>query len=279
MKRPSPSKRPELLHGDIERDLTPKQLAKIGAISFAYNNAEDKITALFGAVMDVPQEMVLEIVTRTGGMDGRIAIILAGAKRLELPESVQHTIEDTLGEAGFQRLKKCREAVIHARLISSPHAIGVTVERRAKRNEVLLSQAALDALYQHLTAIYGELNDMWTVLMLAFMMKSPHYTSDGLKKTLSERELPNAIAQYLQSHKNRQTLPPIPEFPPEPESDVLANQWLADRAAELMAEVPIFAELNLKLPDPPYTSVDAIRLDLFRQAIERLEEQSAARRC
>ena len=254
MKRPSSGKLVQLLHGDIERDLTQAQLAKIGAISFAYNNAEEAITHLFGTVTGLRDQMLLEVCTRINGTEGRIAVITEGAKqRLAVSEEFQRELEDTLGENGFSRLKKYREAVLHARIISSPNAIGKTVERRAKIHEVLLSQKALDVLYEHLKAIALELTGAGAVLAAVAISKDLGHEPTVRKKELAAAIEPSALAQYRAHRKTRLALPPIPEFPQEHESQELASQWIEACIAEMKAKVPAFAQL--KWPDPPYRSL------------------------
>src|ERR1700733_6338850 len=123
MKRPGSKNRPKYVTDDIERDLSPKQLAKVGAISFAYNKAEERVEELLGVVTGLHGEMLLQVSTRINGLDGKIAIVTNGAKSLGLSEENQHLLEETLGEDVFQKLKKYRDAVIHARLVSAPESI------------------------------------------------------------------------------------------------------------------------------------------------------------
>jgi hypothetical protein len=269
MKRPIPVKRSKLISDDIERDLSSKQLARVGAISFAYNNAEDKLTDLFAAATNLEDSLVLEVATRINGLDGIIAIILAGAKGLGVSDETLRLIEDTLGENGFQKLKKYREAVIHARLVSAPNAIGQTIERRAKINEVLLSQEALDALYVHLNAINLELGAIGPILFVAKAVKSTSFPVPLVE--LAERELPNVMAQYQDYRNQRQALPPIPAFPSESEFQEAASQWIATRITELMA--PFGGLRGLRLPDPPHRSLEEVSIQLLSQVIENQKKK------
>jgi hypothetical protein len=262
MKRPSSGKLAHLLHGDIERDLTQAQLAKIGAISFAYNNAEHAITKLFGAAIGLNAQMLLEVCTRINGTEGRIAIILEGAKqRLFVSKELQRLLEDSLGENGFAGLKKYREAVIHARLVSSPLAVGKTVERRAKTNEVLLSQKALDALYEHLKAITAELESASGVLIMVAASKDLVPEPSARKKELAAAVESIVLAQYRENHKKRLALQPIPEFPQESESEELASQWIEESLAAMKEKVPALAQV--KWPDPPYRTLYEVMLLTF----------------
>jgi hypothetical protein len=263
MKRPRSTKVPELVSGDIERDLTPGQLAKIGAISFVYNDAVGKVTDLFGAVTNLEGQMLLEVSTRINGLDGLIAVTTFGSKKCGISSEMQKMIEDTLGENGFQRLKKYREAVVHATLVSAPHGIGKTVERRAKVNEVLLSQSALDILYLHLKALCPELKSAWAVLVTARELKRSK--SAVLTKVLSERDLPKEQARYLDCRNQRLALPPIPEFPPESESAEAVSQWITDWLDELRRKHPELA--NLRPRDPPHQNLFEVIVDLLQKAV------------
>jgi hypothetical protein len=269
MKRPHSTKVPQLVTGDIERDLTPNQLAKIGAIAFTYNEAEAKITDMFGIVTNLSGQLLLEVATRINGLDGLIAVINSGSKGCGISDQTQRMFEETLGESGFQRLKKYREAVVHARLVSAPHGIGKTVERRARVNEVLLSQSALDALYLHLKAMRAELHCAWAVLVTSDALKRSK--SDAAKKVLAERDLPNEQARYLECRNQRQALPPIPEFPPESESAEAVSQWITAWLDELQRTHPELAKI--RAPKPPYRNLVEVIVDLLEKAVAQQKQK------
>lgn len=235
MKRSGSKNRPKYITDDIERDLSPNQLAKIGAISFAYNNAEARIDELLGVVTGLDGEMLLQVSTRINGLDGKIAIITHGAKALSLSEDNQRLLEETLGQDVFQKLKKYRDAVIHARLISAPESIGQRVERRAQINEVLLTQDALDVLYLQLKALCAELHAAWAVLVIAGMLKRAG--SDDPKRGLLESELGAEASRYQDCRSHRLSLPPIPEFPPESEYQLAVLEWSKAHVIEALEKM------------------------------------------
>jgi hypothetical protein len=234
MKRPrsAATTRPALVSGDIKKDLTKDQLAAVGAISFAYNKAEDRIDDLFGIVTGLSGQTRLEVSTRIHGIDGKMGIILRGAKELGVTAEDQGLLEELLGEKGvFGKLKTYRDAVIHSRVIHAPSSIGLRVERKAKINEVLLSQPALDALYVHLNACCSELTVAASVLHLALAIKNAA-TGDPSRAQL-EAGRPALSAQLQGCRTQRRSLPPIPKFPSESEFRAAEAQWQKARQDEL----------------------------------------------
>jgi hypothetical protein len=233
MKRPRlpATSRPVFMAGDIKRDLTKEQLAAIGAISLAYNKAEDRIDDLFGVVTALDGQMRLEVSTRINGIDGKIAIITHGAKEFGLTDEEQFSLEELLGEGVFKKLKKYREAVIHSRINHAPVGIGYTIERKAKINEVLLSQNALDALYDHLIACCSELSVAAAVLQHARTVNNA--APDDPNREQHEANRSGSSAQFRRYRTLRQSLPPIPEFPSESEFHEAELQWQQSRQAEL----------------------------------------------
>ena len=58
--------------GDIKKDLTPQQLAGIGAAALAYNEAERRVDDLFQVATGLDDKLALEVSTRLSVIDGKI---------------------------------------------------------------------------------------------------------------------------------------------------------------------------------------------------------------
>jgi hypothetical protein len=133
MKRPyNPTEQYSAETGDVERDFSRDQLAGIGKVAMAYNVVEEKIYDLFGAVTGLQNQMLAEIYTRIGGMDGSMAIIIHGLTRIGGYEQDFEIIRELMSEKGiFAKFKQYRDAVVHARSLNALAGIGIRRERRA----------------------------------------------------------------------------------------------------------------------------------------------------
>src|SRR3990170_468544 len=120
--------------GDINRDLSPEQLAGIGAIALAYNYAESSIDRTLGLALGVVHKLYLPLVTRIGGIDGKIELIKLATADVRLPSELRDDLAESLGY--FTTLKSYRDGIIHARVLDSALGLGEVVERRARHSEV-----------------------------------------------------------------------------------------------------------------------------------------------
>src|SRR5580704_9313105 len=130
-------KRPSTRHtidrsGDIRKDLTESQLAAIGSVALAYNEVEAVIDFLFVMVLNLPATIAPEVSSRINGMDGKTEIIKSAMKELGAQEPILKALGESLGSCGFGKLKEYRDAIIHARILDSPAAIGITPPKRGK---------------------------------------------------------------------------------------------------------------------------------------------------
>src|SRR5450759_4093370 len=64
MKRPHQTKVRTLRQLDIRKDLTPEQLAGIGAVAIAYNYAENTINRMIAVVLSLTGNTHIDVVTR-----------------------------------------------------------------------------------------------------------------------------------------------------------------------------------------------------------------------
>jgi hypothetical protein len=210
MKRRISSTTPRRTSGDLKKDLGQEKLAAIGAIAMAYNKVEDQIDGLFGIATKLDGQMLLEVGTKIGSGD-KVQIINCAANLFGMDEEDKNCLTDALNE--FMRLKRYRDAVIHSRLINAPIGIGITFNRQAKINEVLLSEKALDSLYNHLFALVHELQCDASVLIPAIEI-SARVVGDPDRSEYEAAKPQNSTRLRRCCHK-RKSLPPIPDFPSE----------------------------------------------------------------
>jgi hypothetical protein len=215
--------------GDIRRDVSETQLAAIGSVALAYNEAEVLIDILISLALGLFANVAHEVTARINGMDGKIEIAKAAMREIGASEGFMGLLGDTLGGgSGFGRYKKYRDAVIHARILDAPAAIALTPGRRGKTDEVLLTVDALNGLFDRLVLVRLELIEacnvairLSTKLHLALVAKATIAISSDRdraaqiadrSKSQLEQEIHEALSRYREHQKNRRSLPPLPEF-------------------------------------------------------------------
>ncbi len=217
--------------GDIKKDLSTQQLAALGAAALAYNEVERNIELLFFIVSEIPGPMQYEVSTRISGIDAKKDIVLAGAKYLKLEEQDRAQLGEALGEGIFSKLKQYRNAAVHSRIIDASVGIGLSIESKARLQEVLLTVSALDALYENLVALAKELN--WFANLIGLLSHLNKHSVTASRES-SERALATWTERVRALRSERKSLPPIPEFPPEHELDAAEIQWLqAQQSAQM----------------------------------------------
>jgi hypothetical protein len=235
MKRPSSRFRHSKRSGDIRKDLTPEQLAGIGSVTLAYNEAEILIDILLSLSLGLLSYVAHEITSRINGIDGKIALAKIGMNYVNADETTMRLLGETLGDGGFSLYKKYRDAVIHARVLDAPQAIAISPAKRGKTDEVLLTAKALDGLYDRLVLVRLELIEACNVAIRLYTEHrfKPLRAAAGvpsqyqevtdrlaeladLPKRQYEQEIQEALTRYREHQKRRLSLTPLPEFPPEP---------------------------------------------------------------
>jgi hypothetical protein len=208
--------------GNIKIDLTEKQLAAFGAAALAYNVLEDQIDTLLLVTTQIPDWLFEQVSSRIHGLDGKIAIIQEAIKQSGLGSNDIKTLTESV--AVFGDFKKTRDTLIHARIVNAPLAVGRgTKQRGASPFEVLLSLPALDAFYEHILALQRELASGGILLNGAVTLK--RCAEDDPNKSRFEEELRVHKAQFLENHRRRLALKPLPKFPDEDELHEAANRW------------------------------------------------------
>jgi hypothetical protein len=262
MKR-SDTKRPVKRTGDVRKDLTQNQLAWIGSIALAYNETERLVDVIFGISLSL-SELSYDVVSRINGTEGRVEIIKLAIRELGCPELMCVAFADTLGNNGFSLLKKFRDRIIHASIVDAAAAIARSPAKRGSFEEVLLTVDALKALYRRMQLVRSEMIEIMKITSNYVLAKSPANTNlnllagRGVPIAQIESEILRCFAQFHRHQKARLSLPPLPEFPSEPELNAADERALQERQGEVLKRVSLmraaFHELDriqqaVKLPD------------------------------
>jgi hypothetical protein len=200
--------------GDIKQDLTAGQLAGIGAVSMAWNSVESFVDELLLAALGLQARIALEIIVRMSAFDAKVALVKSAANaRLGISPAHSEDLWSALdGALGYARdLKNHRDKVIHAQLIDAGEAIG-RVTRRDREHDVLMSQEALDALYERLISVRNELRAICLIFLILSEAVKNNAQAD-LKTLLHGSAIQGHVSQAQDHRKARLSLPPLPKLP------------------------------------------------------------------
>jgi hypothetical protein len=241
--------------GDIRKDLTASQLAALGAVALAYNEAEVTIDLLMVFALGLWATVAPEVSSRINGIDGKIEIAKVGMIDLGANAEIQEALSDSLGLDGFLKLKQYRDAVIHAHGLDVPSGIASTSIKRGKFYEVLLTEGALNGLYDRLVLMRAELIELGNIAIslsvvrkvgqVVFQIKDVFPPIVGVFDQTTakiEQDIQDAMSRYRAHRSRRLSLPPLPEFPSEQELQQAHLQWLKDRQSDRAPWFLAFAE-------------------------------------
>jgi hypothetical protein len=209
---------------DVKLNLTTQQLAGIGAVAMAYNEAEIRLEFILYTAIGLPGQIWREVTSRIQGADEKVLLIKVAAKaHLNAPAQFAALMEDTL--AGFSECKGYRDGVIHTRVLDSKTAVGQNLAGKGKISQVLLTTAALDGIYNRLVILREELEIIDTTFN--FLRQS------GLAITSNWRD-PNTIeyipeiddwlARLLNARERRKALPALPTLPLPASAQAVQNK-------------------------------------------------------
>ena len=139
---------------DIKRDLSPVQLAGIGAVAIAWNEIEFMLDVALYSGEELEAYCLQDDLPRRR-LDNKINHARKAADRWRLPADCLTSIELTAN--AFSDLKNLRNAVIHSRVFDVRSGIGQRITPKGDIQEVLLTAQALEWLYQQLIALCFEL--------------------------------------------------------------------------------------------------------------------------
>jgi hypothetical protein len=220
MKRTTPQRRHSVRTSDPFKNLSLEQLSYIGAITLLYNDVEAIVNSMCALALRI-QIRHEELTSRINGMDGKLALIKLGAGNWGFDAAEMNHLEDVLGAGGFKLMKTWRDAIIHAQVLDARASVGKGNERQGRVYEVLMSLDALKGFYTRLDVMRVELNSIRAVLarkqtLTLEELKEFEFELDDQDREQLEQGIQDDWAQAREHRTQRQSLPPIPEFPEEP---------------------------------------------------------------
>jgi hypothetical protein len=99
-------------------------------------------------------------------------------------------------------------------LVHPDEVIADTPQRRGVTDEVLLSEDALSSLYDRLSLLVREVDQM---VLLYFHRWRLSEEADEEKRQQLARDFIRVRAQFLALREAREALPPLPKFPDRPQ--------------------------------------------------------------
>lgn len=210
---------------DVLKSFTKDQLAWIGAVAMAYNDAEQWLQFAFLTATSLPCNR-LAVVTRLGS--GELPnLVMECIRTYVRDESIHKLAERTLVGEGFSQLKTYRDGVVHARLWDMQTALA-TVPNKGAEDSVLLTNDAVEGLYRRLSLVRDELVELADIISAARGLWAEDVQKDpklAPHKAQLEESIRVASAQLARLQKQRKSLPPLPAFPKElPQYDLTPHR-------------------------------------------------------
>jgi len=216
---------------DIRKDLTPGQLEGIGAVMLAWNDIEGRLDQTLATALGLPASIALEVTSRINGLDGKFEIIRKASRyHLQFPSQIHEAIAQTLNVLDVS-YKKYRDGIAHAWIIHPQEAVAPSARQRGNLYEVLVTVDALNTLYDHLAVLQSEMGAISSIIFVKtrLMRQEVIPPADPMLRS-TELEL-QAYVEILREHqRRRRDLPPLPEFPLEPEDQLEKEEPLTPGA-------------------------------------------------
>ncbi len=202
---------------NIKEGITEQRLALFGTVTLAWNDLEGSLDTALGLSLELPEPMWVEVTSRINGFDGKCSLLKQCAKLVhQMPEDHLRAIADTLGAA--MEHKKYRDAVIHAKILDPDSTTAPTFERKGNVGEVVVTEEALDRLYNRLGWIRAEIDVIVTLFSnLAICGERLGKKRSEDEKQSALKELKACIPLLQDRQRRRKSLPPLPKFPEEPQ--------------------------------------------------------------
>ena len=130
---------------------------------------------------------------------------------------VKATINVTLGD--YKRYKRYRDKLIHAHIIDAKAGVGLMISYQGVARNLLLTQEAIDSIYDGLVLVRKELQEIATIfqLMGVRLRIDPVFLGD-LKTGPTAGDLQKRIEQVRLHQRHRSALQPLPELQDEPQA-------------------------------------------------------------
>lgn len=195
---------------DIKRDLSPEQLAGIGAVAIAWNEIEFMLDVALYSGEELDASCLQDDLPRRR-LDDKIKHARQAATRWRLPADCLNSIELTAN--AFSDLKDLRNAVIHSRVFDARTGIGHRITMKGEIQEILLTTEALEWLYEQLIALCFELRCVLAIFDLVRTTEAAEKA--GIVQQGEIDPLPEVkdwLARLDQTAKDRENLGHAPSF-------------------------------------------------------------------
>ena len=218
MKRSSQIHKSGIRSGDLEKDLTPEQFGLIGRIAIAYNETELLVQQIYGACFGASIDVSEQFISRTNGLESTVVLAKTAIREFRQHPELHDEFSQSLDF--FMEVKGYRDSVVHARMFHVPFGIGKGNVNKGKRNEILLTEQALQGLYDRLLCLRNEL--LWLLLVVIWLHQI-HMTYRYAPLQLDQRRehiepmIQAYLPRYREFRDRRRSLPPLPTFPDLPE--------------------------------------------------------------
>ena len=210
MKRAAPSSRSGSKTNDVKRDLSSAQLQAVGAVAIAWNEVEFLLDCMLYSGLHLSAISWLDIVTRIG-LDAKIDLIAAAKETSNISDNISAAIQRSIH--ALKALKDLRHSVIHARVFDASRGIGENIRRGAKISQVLLTEQALNGLYERLAFLRVEMQQVIAIVDLVrtsgFAVRAPK----GADAAAAIPEVKRRLELLQEFQAKRLALPGMPAFP------------------------------------------------------------------
>lgn len=196
---------------DVLNDIDPEKLKLFAAVCMTWNYIETVLDSCLGYALKIDVEMFGEVSSRINGIDGKIALIKKALEVGRVDGSSALSLRKTLN--AVEVYKKYRDGVVHVRISSPLLDVADTIQKRGVTDEVLISNEALEALYQRFSFLG---NEMIQLFMLLHHCAMADIATTEHRKRQDEERAQQSLARLLSYQTQREALPPFPKFPDDP---------------------------------------------------------------
>jgi hypothetical protein len=236
---------------DVRKDLSSETLGALGACALIFNDLQAMLEILVGLVIGANPFSWKELNNRISSIEYKIEICKFAFKNLlTLPDDMYSMVENSF--VALSQYKGYRDTAIHSRIIDVNKGIGEMTFRRDKIEEILITEQALNGLYDHMFVLVDELREMVSLVealetlkvtdakdpnaykrlmvrhaarMVAMAEGKPGaIAASGIGFALSQdeqttaREAQDAFSRFRHYQDQRKSLPPLPAFQPSSNS-------------------------------------------------------------
>lgn len=198
---------------DVLSNFSKDQLAWVGAVAMAYNEAELALQIAFINSTDYPCNTI-DMVTRLGVGQLPRFVLDAVKHYAQGDKAIVKLAEAALMADGFTQLKSYRDGVVHATLTDAATLVG-TVPNKGRAEAVLLSEKATEGLFHRLCFIRSEISEITEILSSTRSLRWSDVSDirHARHKEQLEQSIRVATDRLAQLQKQRKRLPPLPAFP------------------------------------------------------------------